>query len=544
MIPHIWPVVFIAGLGGVARNMRVIRGNLLDVLNTQYVTTARSKGLTESSVINKHAVPNASHAIIAYQGTVLPYMLAGELEAAIVWNLPTLAPLFYTSLVTQDIYISGSLLLIYGAMIVIGNLLSDILLGVVRSDASNTHETIRWKAAMSETAGLGPLDRPGTAFPMPDVDELGETTATLQTVGLEVQETYFQLIWRRFRKSKIAILGGLMVIALSLLAVFADFFSPNPLRELNMEASFTPPTRIHFVDTEGNFHLRPFVYTAVVTIDMTTFVPTWEEDTSVMYPMTFFPEGSGIRNPGRHSPPTATCSASKRRAASTSWAPIVWARPVGQIVRGRPHLADDGAVRHAHQCRDRLGRRHLVRLLRRADRHIMQRGVEFVNAFPQLPLWMALAAIIPRTWDSLKIFIIMSIIFAMLSWTTLAREVRGKVLSYRESDFVLAAKEMGASDSRIIFRHLYPNMLSHIIVVLTLTIPGIILAEAFLSFLGIGIQEPLTSWGLLMRQAQTIDVLGEYTWMMTPVLFIITAVLGFNFLGDGLRDAADPYATM
>ncbi len=128
MIQHIWPVVLIAGLGGVARNMRVMRGNLLDVLNTQYVTTARSKGLTESSVINKHAVPNASHAIIAYQGTVLPYMLAGELEAAIVGICPRLAPLFYTSLVTQDIYISGSLLLIYGALIVIGNLISDILL--------------------------------------------------------------------------------------------------------------------------------------------------------------------------------------------------------------------------------------------------------------------------------------------------------------------------------------------------------------------------------------------------------------------------------
>ncbi len=128
MIQHIWPVVLIAGLGGVARNMRVMRGNLLDVLNAQYVTTARSKGLTESAVINKHAVPNASHPIIAYQGTVLPYMLPGELEVAIVWNLPTLAPLFYDSLVTQDIYISGSLLLIYGAMIVIGNLISDILL--------------------------------------------------------------------------------------------------------------------------------------------------------------------------------------------------------------------------------------------------------------------------------------------------------------------------------------------------------------------------------------------------------------------------------
>jgi len=128
---HIWPVVLIAGLGGIARNMRVMRGNLLDVLNAQYVTTARSKGLAERSVINRHAVPNALHPIIAYQGTALPYMVQGELEAAIVMNIPTLAPLFYASLVTQDIYISGSFLLVYGVMIVIGNLLADVLMAVL-----------------------------------------------------------------------------------------------------------------------------------------------------------------------------------------------------------------------------------------------------------------------------------------------------------------------------------------------------------------------------------------------------------------------------
>lgn len=131
LIQHIWPVVLIAGLGGVARNMRVMRGNLLDVLNAQYVTTARSKGLTEAKVMNKHAVPNALHPIVAYQGTVLPYMIQGELEAAIVLNMPTMAPLFYDSLVNQDIYISGSLLLVYGALIVIGNLLADIFLAVL-----------------------------------------------------------------------------------------------------------------------------------------------------------------------------------------------------------------------------------------------------------------------------------------------------------------------------------------------------------------------------------------------------------------------------
>jgi len=135
----------------------------------------------------------------------------------------------------------------------------------------------------------------------------------------------------------------------------------------------------------------------------------------------------------------------------------------------------------------------------------LQRFTEFVAAFPTLPLWMALAALVPKTADSFSVFIIMACIFALLTWTTLAREVRGKVLYLRETDFILAAKEMGASDARIIFRHLFPNMLSHIIVVLTLTVPGVILAESFLSFLGIGITEPLISWGLMMRNTQDIQ---------------------------------------
>jgi peptide/nickel transport system permease protein len=140
---------------------------------------------------------------------------------------------------------------------------------------------------------------------------------------------------------------------------------------------------------------------------------------------------------------------------------------------------------------------------------------------------MALAAIIPKTMDSFSVFLIMAFIFAMLSWTTLAREVRGKVLSLRETDFVLSAKEMGASDARIIFRHLYPNTLSHIIVILTLTIPTVILAEAFLSFLGIGIQEPLISWGLMMRNAQDIQILGQAVWILSPVGFYYPIRPGF-----------------
>jgi peptide/nickel transport system permease protein len=154
---------------------------------------------------------------------------------------------------------------------------------------------------------------------------------------------------------------------------------------------------------------------------------------------------------------------------------------------------------------------------------------------------MALAAIIPRGWSQMMIFVMMSLIFALLSWPVLSRELRGKVISMTNSDMIMAAKEMGASHSRIIFHHLFPNNFSHIIVVMTLTIPNILLAESFLSYLGIGITEPLVSWGLLMRDAQTIDTLGAHPWIMFPTIFIILSVLGFNFLGDGLRDGADPY---
>jgi len=360
----------------------------------------------------------------------------------------------------------------------------------------------------------------------------------------EEHESYFQLVWRRFRRSKAAIAGALLVLGLTVMAVFADFFSPYPLNEINLQDTFIAPTIVHFVDTQGRFHLRPFVYAQEITIDPKTFEPTWSENTEKMYPIKFFVQGWEYKILG-----------------------IIPARVhlFGVEGEGRIHLmGTDKFGRDLFGKSCQAGRISLTMALfgtlisvavgsvlgvtsgyygGRID-DLIQRFVEFVNCFPQLPLWMSLAAIVPRTWDSFRIFVIMAFIFALLSWTTLEREVRGKVMAFRETDFILAAKEMGASDARIIFLHLYPNSLSHVLVILTLTIPSIILAEAFLSFLGIGIQEPLISWGLLMRNAQNIQTLGQYPWMMSPVFFIIAAVLGFNFLGDGLRDAADPYATM
>ncbi len=364
------------------------------------------------------------------------------------------------------------------------------------------------------------------------------------TNGEEGHESYLQLVWQRFRRSKPAIIGGLMVITLVVLALLAEFFAPTDPRQLNMSSTFNPPQRLHFIDAEGRFHLRPFVYTQVVELDPETFAPTWREDTSRRYHVRFFVKS--------------------------------WEYELLGLIPSRWHLYDveEGGTIHLLGTdkfgRDLWGRACLAGRISLSMSlfgtfisvtvgsvlgvvsgyygglidAILQRFVEFVQSFPQLPLWMTFSAIIPPTWGSLKVFVVMSAIFAMVSWTVLAREVRGKVMSFRETDFIMAAREMGASDGRIIFRHLYPNALSHIIVVLTLTVPQIILAESFLSFLGIGIQEPLTSWGLLMHDAQSLQTLGTHPWIMTPVIFIIFAVLGFNFLGDGLRDAADPYATM
>ena len=358
----------------------------------------------------------------------------------------------------------------------------------------------------------------------------------------EQYESYFQLVWKRFKKSKAAIAGGLMIIVLAVLAVFADFFSPTDPGQIDLKSTFTPPQRIHFVDAEGRFHLRPFTYNQVLELDPTTFAPIWSEDTSHRFQVKFFVRSWEYELLG---------------IMPTRWH-LFGVEEGGTIyLLGSDKFGRDLWGRACRAGRISLSMGLFVTLITVAVGSVLgvvsgyyggwidgmlQRFIEFVNSFPQLPLWMTLAAVIPRTWDSFVIFIMMSIIFALLSWTILAREVRGKVMAFRETDFILAAKEMGASDARIIFRHLYPNCLSHIIVILTLNIPSVILAEAFLSFLGIGIQEPLVSWGFLMKDAQSLETLGTHTWILTPAIFIIFAVLGFNFLGDGLRDAADPYS--
>jgi peptide/nickel transport system permease protein len=358
----------------------------------------------------------------------------------------------------------------------------------------------------------------------------------------EQHESYFQLVWRRFRRSRVSIVGALMVLTMIILAIFADFFAPTPIDSIDLKQAFLPPQQVRFIDAEGNFHPIPFVFKYVETLDPTTFQVAYKPDTSKTYPIRLFVKGSPYKLLGIFPMDLhlfgVEGDATLFLLGTDKLGRDLWGM---SCKAGRVSLSMSIFVAFITVAVGSVvgvssgyfgGRIDLV----------TQRFVEFINAFPSLPLFMALAALVPKTADSFTVFVIMSMIFALLSWTTLAREVRGKVLSMRSTDFVLAAREMGASDSRIIFKHLYPNTLSHVIVILTLTIPGVILAESFLSFLGIGIQEPLTSWGLLMRNAQNLQTLSQQLWIMAPLLFIVAAVLGFNFMGDGLRDAADPYA--
>jgi peptide/nickel transport system permease protein len=356
-------------------------------------------------------------------------------------------------------------------------------------------------------------------------------------------ESYFQLVARRFMRSRVSIVGGLIVLTLTILALFAEFFSPNPIDGAFLDDAFIPPNQVRFIDAEGNFNLRPFVYGTTLTLDPKTFQPSWTENTKKKYSLQFFVRSWPYKLLG---------------LISTDLH-LIGVEEGGKLyMLGTDKLGRDmwGKAMQAGRISLSLGLMTTLFTVivgsvigvtsgyygGRVD-ELLQRFVEFVNCFPGLPLLMSLAALVPKTADSLTVFLIMASILALLNWTTLAREVRGKALALRQSDFVLAAKEMGASDARIIFRHLLPNTLSHIIIVLTLSIPATILSESFLSFLGIGIQEPLISWGLMMRNAQNLQTLSQQQWIMTPALFIIAAVLGFNFLGDGLRDAADPYAS-
>ncbi len=353
----------------------------------------------------------------------------------------------------------------------------------------------------------------------------------------------WKLMYWRFRKHKLAVISVAVLVALYTVAIFADFFAPYDHNKQNTKLLFVPPRIVRFVDAEGNFSLRPFVYGLVQQVDARTLTKTYTEDTSVRYDVRFFVKGDPYKMLG--------------------------------LIEGDTHLFGlEGEERSLFLLgSDRMGRDMISRIIHGSRISlsvgfvgviislvlgvliggvsgyyggiidtVVQRIIEFLQSIPTIPLWMALAAAMPVYWSPVRIYFAILVILSLIGWTGLARVVRGRFLSLREEDFVMAARLAGAGEMRIIVRHLVPSFLSYLIANLTLSIPGMILGETSLSFLGVGMRPPAVSWGVILNEAQKLRVVAQAPWLLLPGGFIVLAVLAFNFVGDGLRDAADPYA--
>ncbi len=349
----------------------------------------------------------------------------------------------------------------------------------------------------------------------------------------------WQLMWWRFRKNKLAMWSSLVVILMYVVAVFCEFLAPYGLESRNVEFAYAPPQRVRLLSSEG--FVGPFVYELRTQRHPVTLERVFDEDRQTIVPLRLFVRGDEYD---------------------------MWG-----LIRTDIHLFGTGDSRRVYLLgADYLGRDLFSRILYGARisltigllgvcisfvlglsigavsgyyggwiDNVIQRLIEILRSFPSIPLWMALAAALPSDWSALQVYFGITIVLAFIGWTGLARQVRGKILSLREEDFATAAMLCGASQSRIMFRHLLPSFMSHIIVSLTLAVPMMILGETALSFLGLGLRPPITSWGVLLQDCQTVQSLELYPWLLSPVLFVILTVLAYNFVGDGLRDAADPY---
>lgn len=346
-----------------------------------------------------------------------------------------------------------------------------------------------------------------------------------------------QLMWRKFVRNKAALVGGVIILLFYIGAAFAQFIAPYTLQTRFRDRIYMPPQGIHLFD-EGR--LSPFVYGVTQEMDPVTFRRTYVTDYDTKYPLQFFVSGEPYRLLGIF--PTDI------RLFGTEGGAV---NLLGTDRQGRDLFS---RVFIGSQISLTIG---LVGVLLSLFLgtvlgvisgffggwidELIQRTIELVRSFPSIPLWMALSAAVPVNWPPLWVYFAVTLILSLIGWTWLARQLRGKVLSLRSEDYITAAKLMGATNNRIIFKHLIPASIGHIIVVSTLAMPSMILAETALSFLGLGLQPPITSWGVLIKEVQDIQSIAIYPWVFTPVIFVVLAILAFNFLGDGLRDAADPY---
>jgi peptide/nickel transport system permease protein len=369
------------------------------------------------------------------------------------------------------------------------------------------------------------------------------------TPATEVQEasrsveaaSQWKLMWWKFRKDKLAIVGGVIVVIFYIVALFAEFFAPKDPFAFNAQYTFAPPQPLYFF-LDGKWD--PFVYGLKFERDKISLKKTWSIDYDTRIPVGFFVKGEpyqilgvipgdthlfGPKNP---SDPFYLMGADKtgrdvlsrvihaaRISLTVGLVGVFLSLILGLVIGGVSGLVGG-----------------------RVD-NIIQRIIEIINSIPTVPIMLALAAMVPPGTPIVQVYFLITIILALLSWTGMARVVRGRFLALREDDFILAARLDGASRFRLITKHMIPSFLSHIIASVTIAIPYMILSETALSFLGVGLRPPVVSWGVMLRESQEIATVVNYPWLLWPVTFaVVFFVLSMNFLGNGLRDAADPYA--
>ena len=349
-----------------------------------------------------------------------------------------------------------------------------------------------------------------------------------------------KLIRRRFWRHRLARLGLPVLVALYLMAIFADFIAPYPAHTRLKGFKDAPPSTIHFGVEKNIF--QPYVYARKREFHPKTFREIYTEETDVKYPIHFFTRGEPYSILGLFKLDLHLFGVDED-ANITLFGTDAVSRDLFSrtVIAARVSLfvgLGGVAISFVLGCLIGGVSGYAGGIVDEA----IQRIIDLLIAIPTLPLWMVLSAAIPREWPVEHTFFAITIVLSIVGWTGLARVVRGKLLSLRDLDFVVASKLCGGSDLYIINRHLLPNFASHLIVTLTLAIPGMILGETALSFIGIGMLEPGVSWGVLLQDTMNFGALVHQPWKLMPGLFIIVTVLMFNFVGDGLRDAADPYS--
>ena len=350
----------------------------------------------------------------------------------------------------------------------------------------------------------------------------------------------WRLVWLRFRRHRVAVLAAVITLLLYFVATFSEFLSVHDPQASLAKRAFTPPQPIHL---DG---FRPAVYGLIDRRNPDTLKMEHIPDRSKSYPIRLFVHGYeyklfGVFTTDMHllgldadEEPKPLYILGTDRMGRDMWSRLMYGTRVSMSIG----LVGVGISLFLGVLLGGISgyRGGVIDLL-------IQRLIEFLRSMPTIPLWLALAAAVPPGWSVLRMYFAITIIISLIGWTTLAREVRGRFLALREEDFVLAARLYGSGQLRVIFRHMLPSFASHIIATTTLLIPAMIMAETALSFLGLGLRPPIISWGVLLFEAQNVKSVALAPWLLIPGIFVIVAVLSLNFMGDGLRDAADPYST-